>query len=81
MKYLSIFEDTHYQAAKARYKCMNHTATSKILKVSQKVSEETSRNIARIGPAWLPGDIEPSSHLCHALLVGNSTAANPKQKH
>ena len=60
MKYLSIFEDTHYQAAKARYKCMNHTATSKILRVSYKVSEETSRNIARIGTAWLPGDIEPS---------------------
>ena len=58
-------------------------ASSMILRVSYKTSEETSRNIARIGTAWLPlqQERQTSSHLCYALLVGNSTDAVSRQKH
>ena len=55
----------------------------KVFRVRYKISEETSRNIAQIGTAWLPPQREKqtSSHLCHVLLVGNSTEAMSKQKH
>ena len=47
------------------------------------MSEETSRNIAQIGTAWLSPQREKqtSSHLRRASLVGNVTRAMSKQKH
>ena len=52
-------------------------------RASYKISEETSTNIARIGTAWLKSQRgkQRSSHLRHALLVGSSTEAMPKQEH
>ena len=47
------------------------------------ISEETSRNIARIGTAWLLPQQEKQTLrlLCRALLVSNSLKAVSKQKH
>ena len=55
----------------------------KDLKGGYKISEETSTNITRIPTAWLKPQRRKQtlSHLCHALLVGNSTEATSKQEH